>query len=112
MTPTPHKERTSSVTVSKTVNIPAGMVLLLFQDAKMRSRWISEKNVEVLKTTETSVRMKWADGVSVVTIFVQAKTSNKTQVTVQHEQLPSARAAERQRTFWIQELERLRAAIE
>lgn len=105
MTPAPPKSKEAAATVSRTVNLPAGMVLLVFENEKMRQRWTSVP-MQVVKADDRSVRIKLEDG-TFLAITLHSKSSNKTQVTLQQEGLTSAKAVQRQRTFWMQQLERL-----
>jgi len=86
------------------------MVLLMFENAKMRQRWMTSPNMELVRTDDKSLRMKLADG-TFLAVTVHAKSSNKTQITVQQEGLGSAKAVQRQRIFWMEQLERLEVVI-
>lgn len=106
------KPKSYVVSVSKTIKIPSGMALLLFQDPKMRKRWMKDPDVEVVKASDRWLRMKWIDGDTYVAITFHPKASNKTQVVVQHEGLPTAKSAERLNAYWLEQLEALKATVE
>jgi hypothetical protein len=100
------------VNESKTINVPLGMAFLLFADDAMRKRWLKGIDPPSTKATDNkSVRITWPDG-SIVLISFHAKARNKTQVTAHQTGLPTAKAAERQRTYWIQQLELLKNTVE
>ena len=90
--------------------MPAGMVLLMFENAKMRQRWSSLPNMEVVKADDRSLRMKLDDG-TFLAIAVHSKSSNKTQITLQQEGLASAKAVQRPQTFWMEQLGRLEETL-
>jgi hypothetical protein len=110
VTPALPKSNESTATVSRTVNMPAGMVLLMFQNEKMRQRWMPTPNMRVVKTEDRSLRLKLDDD-TFLAITVHSKSSNKTQVTLLQEGLHSAKAVQRQRTFWMEQLEKLEQSI-
>ncbi len=91
------------------MNVPAGMVLLMYENEKMRQRWTTV-TMQLVKADDHSLRMKLDDG-TFLAITVYAKSSNKTQITLQQEGLSSAKAVQRQRTFWIDQLNKLEQSI-
>jgi uncharacterized protein DUF4287/activator of Hsp90 ATPase-like protein len=109
----PHEKPSGfEISVSKTIKIPLGMAFLLFQDAKMRKRWLKDPAYEIRKITENkSLRITWPDGTSVVVDFY-SKSSNKTQIVVQHQKIEGAKAAERMKAYWAEQLERLQSTFE
>jgi hypothetical protein len=109
----PHQKSSGfEISVSKTVNIALGMAFLLFEDSKMRKRWMKDPAFEVRKATANkSLRITWPDETSVVVDFYP-KGSNKTQIVVQHQKIPSARAAEKQKGYWAEQLNQLKATME
>lgn len=109
----PHQKSSGfEISVSKTVNIALGMAFLLFEDPKMRKRWMQDPVFEVRKSTANkSLRITWPDETSVVVDFYP-KGSNKTQIVVQHQKIPSARAAEKQKGYWAEQLNQLKATME
>lgn len=100
------------ISVSKTVNIPIGMAFLLFEDPKMRRRWIKESAYEVRKSTPNkSLRATWIDGETVIVVDFYAKSSNKTQVVVQHQKLQTQKDAQTQKDYWSKQLEKLKETV-
>jgi hypothetical protein len=55
------------------------------------------------------MRMTWTVGGSSVDVGFFAKGPGKSQVQVSHSQLPNERAVTRQKTYWADALERLKA---
>jgi tRNA nucleotidyltransferase/poly(A) polymerase len=109
----PHEKQSGfEISVSKTIKIPLGTAFLLFQDVKLRRRWLKDPAYEVRKATENkSLRITWPDGTSVVVDFYP-KSANKTQIVVQHQRIESAKAAERMKRYWAEQLERLKSTFE
>ena len=109
----PHEKPSGfEISVSKTVNIALGIAFLLFEDPKMRKRWMKDPAFEVRKATANkSLRITWPDETSVVVDFY-AKASNKTQIVVQHQKLPTAKMAEKQKGYWAEQLNHLRETME
>jgi Activator of Hsp90 ATPase homolog 1-like protein len=109
----PHEKPSGfEISVSKTIKVPVGTAFLLFQDVKLRRRWLKDPTYEVRKATENkSLRITWPDGTSVVVDFYP-KSANKTQVVVQHQKIASAKAAEKSKGFWAEQLERLKSTFE
>lgn len=109
----PHEKPSGfEISVSKTIKIPVGMAFLLFQDVKLRKRWLKDPAYEIRKATENkSLRITWPDGTSVVTDFYP-KSANKTQIVVQHQKVATAKAAEKLKSYWAEQLERLKSTFE
>jgi len=100
------------ISVSKTFDVPAGTVFLLFQDPKLRKRWLQDPNFEIRKATANkAIRLDWIDGKTLVVVAFTAKSANKTQVSVQHSRLSSAGAAKRQKQYWAEQLVRLEKVL-
>ena len=100
------------ISVSKTVNAAVGVAFMLFEDAKMRKRWLKDPGFEIRKATSNKrMLINWPDGTYVVTEFY-SKGSNKTQVVVQQSKIVSASAAEKQKKYWGEQLESLKTAVE
>src|SRR3954464_2002692 len=59
----PHQKAAGfEISVSKTVNIALGMAFMLFEDPKMRKRWMKDPTLEIRKSTANkSLRITWPD---------------------------------------------------
>lgn len=92
----------------KTLAVSAARVYAAFADRHLRARWLADPDFEIRKATlNTRLLITWVDGKSSVEVNVLSKGKEKTQVTVQHNKLTSARAAERMKKYWAAQLERL-----
>ena len=98
---------------SRTVDIPVRRLYDAWNDPKMRARWLLDAPVEVRRSTDgKSIRMTWTVGDSSVDVGFFAKGADKSQVQVEHGKLKNAAAVARQKKFWSDALERLKALLE
>ena len=98
---------------SRTVDIPLRRLFDAWSDPQMRARWLLDAPVEVRRTTDgKSIRMTWTVGDSNVDVGFFAKGADKSQVQVEHSMLKNATAVARQKAFWGNALERLKALLE
>ena len=97
------------ISVSRTVNVPIGMLYHAFANDKARKAWLSEDGLAVRKATANkSMRVTWNDVKTSLEIDFYSKGDDKSQVVVQHCKLPNAKAAATMKTFWGKALDRLR----
>lgn len=93
---------------SKTLAVPVATAYQAWSDAKQRGRWLKDAKFAVRKATANrSLRIKWIDGTTNIEVMFYAKSPGKSQVVVQHNKLADARAAERKKVYWAEQLERL-----
>lgn len=98
---------------SRTVGIALAKLYDAWSDPKVRARWLPDAPVEVRRMTDgKSMRMSWTVGDSSVEVGFYPKGADKSQVQVQHGKLKSAAAVKRQKEFWGEALERLKALLE
>lgn len=97
---------------SRTLAAPAAAVYDLWLDERRRRRWLPDAEFTVRKATpHKTIRLTWSDG-TLVEARLSEKGPDKTAVTVQHNKLPDAEAAERMKSYWAAALERLREVAE
>lgn len=98
---------------SKTVAVPVGRVYKAWQDQRQRGRWLKKPGLTVrTATTNKSMRITWPDGKTSVEVMFYPKGDRKTQVTVQHSKLPDAKAGERMKLYWAEQLGRLHTLLQ
>jgi uncharacterized protein YndB with AHSA1/START domain len=98
---------------SRTVGTAVGKLYDAWNDPKIRARWLLEAPVEVRRSTDgKSMRITWTAGGSDVDVGFFAKGADKSTVQVQHGKLKSAAAVVRQKAFWTEALDRLKALLE
>ena len=102
-----------SATASKTVRIPLDKLYTAWTEPRQRSRWLPDAPVEVRRSTDgKSIRMTWTLGDSSVDVGFQAKGADKSLVAIEHSKLPDARSVAKQKMYWRDALERLKALLE
>ena len=101
------------VSATKTVAVPVARLYRAWKTEKARTAWLAEPALAVRSSTpEKSLYLDWVDGKTRVAVNFYAKGEAKSQVAVEHSRLPGAAAAEKQKTFWKQALESLKAKLE
>ena len=89
---------------SKTFAVPLARLYRAFSDARTRTRWLPEANLEVRTArANKSMRITWADRTSVEIGFF-GKGAAKSQVAVQHSRLPDHATATRLKQYWAERL--------
>jgi len=98
---------------SKTVGTAVERLYDAWNDPAVRSRWLLDAPVEVRRSTDgKSMRMTWTLGGSNVEVGFFSKGAGKSQVQVEHAKLKNAADVLRQKEFWKDALERLKALLE
>jgi len=101
------------ISVSRTVNVPLRSAYQAFANEKLRSDWLSDKGLTIRTAIPNrSMRVTWKDGKTSLEINFVKKTSEKSQVVVQHSKLPDAKTAAKMKTYWAGKLDRLRTSLE
>lgn len=102
-----------SISVSKTVAAPATRVSDAWTDASLRSAWLPDAPIRVRRSNRgRSARFDWDEPPSLVGVMLFAKGDAKTQISLGHEKLPDAEAAERLKLMWRERLSALKAMLE
>jgi hypothetical protein len=92
------------VNKSKTIAVPVGKLYSAFATARGRASWLGDVALKVKKSTPNkTLRMLWPDGSPLEAYFLP-KGPAKSQVTLQHRELPTAAAAEKMRQYWTERL--------
>jgi len=107
-----HPPGTFSVGASKTVAVPVERLFASFVDAGVRKRWLPGAGLRKrASVARRSARFDGGDNTRVVVSFV-TKGKGKSEVTVQHERLPNAKAAQEARAYWRERLVALKTLLE
>jgi len=96
-----------AVSASKTVNLSAAAAFKAFSDAGKRATWMNDDFTIRKATAPRSLRITWKDGKSHVDVNIYAKGARKSQVSLQHSKLTSARTATQMKRYWGDALARL-----
>ena len=98
---------------SKTIAAPVDAVFAAWSDARRRARWLADPGITIRKATPgKSLRVTWVDGKTSLAVDFSPRGTTKTVVAVQHGKLRDARAAERMKSYWAAQLERLKTLLE
>ena len=98
---------------SKTVAVPVQRLFDAFADASLRERWLPGVALrERTSQAGRSARFDWDDDTSRVNVTFSALGDGKSQVAVEHDHLPDARAAAERKAFWRERLTALKTLLE
>jgi hypothetical protein len=81
-------------------------------DEKLRRRWLPDAKMEITTATRNkSLRAKWDDGKSRLSVNFYAKGLGKTQAAVDHMKLPNSKESARMKNYWFEALNRLESQL-
>jgi hypothetical protein len=102
-----------SVGATRTVAATADAVRGMFDDPGRRATWLPDAPLRAKAGyAGKRGRYDWTDPPSKVWVDMVARDERRTTVTVTHERLPGAEAAEATKQMWREALGRLKAAVE
>jgi hypothetical protein len=97
---------------SRTLNVPMSKLYEAWTDEKLRRRWLPGAKIEITTATRNkSLRAKWDDGKSRLSVNFYAKGVGKTQAAVDHMKLPNSKESARMKNYWIEALNRLESQL-
>jgi uncharacterized protein YndB with AHSA1/START domain len=101
-----------SVSVSRTLEVPAAAVFRAFHDARQRARWLnaSRFTIRTARAPHT-LRVTWEDGRSHLLVTCTPKGARRSRVEIEHTRLGNAAAAARMKARWAKSLEQLRVML-
>jgi Activator of Hsp90 ATPase homolog 1-like protein len=98
---------------SKTLAASVSAAFKAWQDTKQRKRWLADPDFTIRKATaDRNIRATWIDGRTNVEVYFDPKGKDKCQVVVQHNKLPDAKAGERMKKYWCEQLDALKDVLE
>jgi uncharacterized protein YndB with AHSA1/START domain len=101
------------ISVSRTIAVPVTRLFNAWQNDKERNRWLTETGLVIRRATSPkSMRITWVDGKTSLEVGFYPKGQAKSQVSVQHSKLASAKAAAQMKTYWAGVLDRLKEILE
>ncbi len=102
-----------AITASKTIAAPLEIVMHAVNDPDERERWLPGAEMHRRKTTAArSARYDWEDGATRVGVWFERKGEDRSVVSLSHEKLPDADAADAMKTYWREALQVLKAHLE
>lgn len=97
-----------SASASRTFSVPIARLYRAWADDTQRSLWLAEKNLTIRTArANRSLRIAWGTGGESVVIMFYSKGPAKSQVTVEHNKLSSAKDVARCKIFWKKRLDEL-----
>jgi hypothetical protein len=100
-----------SANASKTLNVSAAAAFKAFNDARTRAKWLDGDLTIRKATAPKSLRITWKDGATNLDVNIYAKGARKSQVSLQHSKLASARSANQMKKYWREALTQLEQAL-
>jgi hypothetical protein len=97
---------------SRTLNVPMGKLYEAWTDEKLRKRWLPDAKIEITTATRNkSLRAKWDDGKSRLSVNFYAKGAGKAQAAVDHMKLSSSKECAKMKMYWFEALNRLESQL-
>jgi hypothetical protein len=97
---------------SRTLNVPMTKLYQAWTDEKMRQRWLPGARIEITTATRNkSLRAKWDDGNSRLSVNFYPKGAGKCQAAVDHMKLADSRESAKMKAYWFEALNRLEAQL-
>lgn len=102
-----------AVGVTRTVAVPVETLYDEFVDAGCRRAWLSQAEFgERTATRPKSARYDWEDGSTRVIVGFEAAGEAKSRISLSHERLPDADAADEMKAWWREALDGLKRRLE
>lgn len=100
------------ISVSKTFPVPLKSLFAYFAGDKKRKLWLKENFDVTVKSADKSIRAKWEDGKTRVSVNFYSSGTNKSKAVVQHLKLTDSKQANAKKLFWTKKLNSLAKIIE
>jgi uncharacterized protein YndB with AHSA1/START domain len=101
------------VTASKTVGVSVARLYEAFTDDTERERWLPGAELELrTATAPKSARYDWEDGSTRVVAWFESKGERKSLLSLAHQKLPDADAAEEMKAYWRERVTTLKELLE
>ncbi len=102
-----------SITASKTIAVPIGVLFDAFVDDVERKGWLPAGEMS-LRTAQPgrSARFDWGDGSTRVNVGFTDKGPSKSVIALEHERLADADEAETMKAMWKERLAALKSSLE
>ena len=101
-----------SASGSRTLNVPMAKLYDAWTNEKLRERWLPGAIIEITTATRNkSLRAKWDDGKSRLSVNFYSKGAGKCQAAVDHMKLANSKECAKIKTYWFEALNRLEAQL-
>lgn len=102
-----------AIGVMKTIATPVAHLREAWEKPALRKRWLGDAKMQVRKSTPgKSLRITWTADSSSLELNLFEKGPAKSQISVEHSKLKSARQGEKMNKFWAEKLENLKQFLE
>lgn len=93
---------------NRTLAVPVSKLYSAWVDEKLRKQWLGPAEMEIsTKTEDKSLRAAWDGNKSRISVNFYPKGAEKTQVSVDHMKLASAKESAKMKSYWFDALNRL-----
>ncbi len=101
------------ISKSLTLSFPVSKIYYAVSNLIIRKNWLKDSDFKITTANKNkAIRGKWIDGKTNIEFQFYKKDKNKTQLTVQHSKLPSAKEAEKMKKYWSKNLSNLKSYLE
>ena len=101
------------MSASKTVAVPVERLYAAFLDEALRARWLPGVTLRLRTATpHRTARFDFEAGASRLAVGFTVKGEGRSSVAMEHERLPDAETADRQKAFWRERMQELRRVLE
>jgi hypothetical protein len=98
---------------NRTLPVPVPTLYAAWVDEKRRKQWLGEADMEIsTKTENKSLRAAWDGNRSRISVNFYPKGAEKTQVSVDHMKLASAKESAKMKSYWFEALNRLQNLLQ
>jgi hypothetical protein len=98
---------------SRTLNVPVSKLYAAWTDERLRRKWLPDAKLEITTATRNkSLRAKWDEGKSRLSVNFYPKGPAKCQAAVDHMKLESSAECARMKSYWFEALNRLEAELQ
>jgi hypothetical protein len=97
-----------SASGSRTLTVPMTKLYEAWMDERLRRCWLPGAKMEITTATPNkSLRAKWDDGKSRLSVNFYSKGTGKNQAAVDHMKLANSKECAKMKTYWFEALNRL-----
>jgi len=95
------------ISVSKTFNTSVKELYKFFSDSRKRSKWLKDDFEISTKSADKSLRAKWKNGVTRISVNFYPAGEKKSRAVVQHLKLKDKKQADAKKIYWTEHLNSL-----
>jgi len=101
------------VSASRTVAVPVERLWAAWEDPAVRERWLPGAELRTrTATAPLRARYDWEDGATRLAVWFEAAGDDRSRLSMAHQRLPDADAAEGMRDWWRGRLDEMKRVLE